>query len=451
MKEKWSSLLIKDRLGFESGMPKRLPCPDDLPGRTEFARDADRILFSSAFRRLSKKTQVHPLALKDHIHNRLTHSLEVSSVGRSLGTMVGSRLEKDGILPDNIHPHLLGEIVQAACLAHDIGNPPFGHAGESALRNWFKNSAHSKFIESLSPVQRSDFENFDGNAQSFRIVTVLEYYHHNGGMQLTYPTLAAMVKYPITAHRSEEKGKPKFGFYDSEKDIFLHMAQELELGNKINEIMRHPLSFLAETADDICYNLIDLEDAQEMQILTVDEIFDVISPVFEGKTLDTVLDAQADQSPRRKMSYLRSKAINVLTEDVIEAFFDNLPDIISGKFVQDLIAVSKPRTLETISGAKKIATEKVFKEPRKITLEIGSYTVFEKLLDVFIPAIYERVFMKTGHETFKTKRVIDLLGVNAPNEDADLYSAYQKIIDFISGMTDDYATFISSQFSGAGQ
>ncbi len=451
MKDLWGRLLTKDRLYVKDDTPYREACSGEEQQRTSFARDADRIIFSSAFRRLSKKTQVHPLALKDHIHNRLTHSLEVSSVGRSLGTMAGVRLEADNLLPEGIHAHHLGEIVQAACLAHDIGNPPFGHAGEAALRNWFKNSAHGKFLEPLTPVQRSDFFNFDGNAQSFRIVTVIEYYQRKGGMRLTYPTLASLVKYPFTAHRSEETGKSKFGFYQSERDIFLHMAQELGLGTKIDGIKRHPLSFLTEAADDICYSLIDLEDAQEMKILSVEEIFEILSPVFEKKCINKVLHEHEEQSPRRKMSYLRSKAINTLVSDVIEAFFDALPSILDGSFSTDLVTNSAEKTRETIISAKNIAKNKVFKEPRKITLEIGSYTVFEKLLDIFIPAIYERVFIKAKHETFKTKRIIDLLEVNAPPESADLYSSYQAIIDFVSGMTDDYATFISSQFSGAGK
>jgi dGTPase len=451
MKSIWKTLLTKDRLIVDNSIPKREKCTENEHLRTAFTRDADRILFSSAFRRLSKKTQVHPLALKDHIHNRLTHSLEASSVGRSLGMMVGAHLETKKLLPKSIRAHHLGEIVHASCLAHDIGNPPFGHAGEAALRNWFKNPAHSKFIEPLTPLQLSDFSNFDGNAQSFRIVTALEYHQGRGGMRLTYPTLASMVKYPISAHRSEEIGKAKFGFYESEKEIFLHMSQELGLGIKINEIKRHPLSFLTEAADDICYNLIDLEDAQEMKILTIDEIFDTIKPIFDGKNIDQILDKYIDQSPRRKMGILRSKAIHNLAHDVVDTFFENIEKIIDGTFHSDLIESSNPRSFDTIKNSKNIAKNKIFKEPRKTTLEIGSYTVFEKLLDTLIPAAYERVYLKAEHETFKTKRVIDLLGVNAPKKEADLYTSYQAIVDFVSGMTDDYATLISSQFSGAGK
>jgi dGTPase len=388
------------------------------------------------------------LATNDHIHNRLTHSLEVSSVGRSLGNMVGYHLEEKGILPDKIKAHHIGEIVHAACLAHDIGNPPFGHAGESALQNWFQNSNHSRYIEPLTQTQRSDFNNFDGNAQSFRIATVIEYNHQKGGMRLTYPTLAAMVKYPVTSHHSEEMIEAKFGFYESESNIFLHMAKVLELGNEINNIKRHPLSFLAEAADDICYNLIDLEDAHEMKIISVTDIFNALQPAFNGKSEKEILN-KSEPSSRRQVGYLRSRAIGVLIEDTVKAFVDNLEAITFGNFAGNIIDATDSRTQLTIRGAKDIARKKIFKEIRKVTLEIGAYTVFERLFDVLIPAAYERVFNR--HESFKTARAIDLLGINAPTANSNLYSAYQAVIDFVAGMTDDYATFISSQFSGAGK
>jgi dGTPase len=450
MKEKWRDLLIEDRLHRDASGLSRKPCDQaDMP-RSVFAADTDRIMFSSSFRRLAKKTQVHPLALNDHIHNRLTHSLEVSSVGRSLGATIGSHLQTEGLLPDRIQAHNIGEIVQAACLAHDIGNPPFGHAGEAALQNWFKDPVHSRYIEPLTASQKSDFVNFDGNAQNFRILTVLEYYHRCGGMRLTYPSLASMVKYPITSHRAEEHEKVKFGFYESEKDIFLHIAQTLKLGDEINHIRRYPFSYLSEAADDICYSIIDLEDAQEMKILTVDEIFEIIGDAFGGKKIDEIVEDNR-QSDRRKVSYLRTKVIGILIDDISTAFKDNINNILNDKLDGDLILYSSERVKKIIKNAKNIARDKIFKEIRKVTLEIGAYTIFEKLLDIFIPAIYERVYRGSENDTFKTTRVIDLLGVNAPKDTDDLYASYQSVVDFVSGMTDDYATFISSQFSGAGR
>ncbi len=446
-KADWEKLLTAERLYVNEDGECEAKSDQKEQSRTAFSRDCDRIIFSSAFRRLSKKTQVHPLAVNDHVHNRLTHSLEVSSVGRSVGTLVGVFLEEKKILPEGIYANNIGEIVQAACLAHDIGNPPFGHAGESALQNWFVNPDHSKYIEHLTPVQKSDFNNFDGNAQSFRIVTTLEYNVCRGGMRLTYPTLASMVKYPISSHRSEEKGKPKFGFYESEKKIFMHMASRLGLGETFNEIRRHPLSFLTEAADDICYNLIDLEDACEMKILTVDDFCTAVAPLLDETPQN--MGIKSNQSARRQVSALRSQAIGVLIGDTVSAFTDNLDQIMSGDFSGNLIDLTSERTRKSIEAAKQLSRQKVFKEIRKVTLEIGAYTVFEKLFDTLIPAVYERVYKK--NESFKTTRVIDLLGVNAPSKDADLYSAYQAVIDFVSGMTDDYATVISSQFSGAGQ
>lgn len=448
LREKWELFITTDRLSCGKDGSYCAFCEDSGPSRTAYAKDADRIIFSNAFRRLSKKTQVHPLATNDHIHNRLTHSLEVASVGRSLGCLVGVRLEEMGVLPEGVKPHHLGEIIHAACLAHDIGNPPFGHAGESALQNWFRDPKNSMYLERLNSTQRSDFDNFDGNAQSFRIVANLEYNFNRGGMRLTYPTLAAMVKYPITSHRSEENGKPKFGFYDSERDIFLHMATVLGLGTQINSIQRHPLSFLLEAADDICYCLIDLEDAQEMKILTVSDIFEALSPLYEGSSEKDIL-TKKDSSARRQVGYLRSMSIGMLVSDVVETFIKNLHQITDGTFNRDLIDSAPERTKNAIKNAKNIAENKIFTEIRKVTLEIGAYTVFERLLDTLIPAVYERVFHGKG--SFKTSRVIDLLGVNAPSAGSDLYGAYQSVIDFISGMTDDYATFVSSQFSGAGK
>lgn len=446
LKKKWAKLLTHARLCIDEDGNFYSKEEDEKEHRPPFVRDYDRIIFSSAFRRLAKKTQVHPLASNDHIHNRLTHSLEVASVGRSLGAMVGEQLAQKNMLPDGFHSHQIGEIVQAACLAHDIGNPPFGHAGESALQNWFQNPQNSKYTEKLTATQRSDFENFDGNAQSFRIVTALEYYKNKGGMHLTYPTLATMVKYPITAYRSEEFGKTKFGFYESEKPIFLNMAKKLGLGEEINNIKRHPLSFLAEAADDICYNIIDLEDAQEMKILSVEDITTVLSPVIKNISFSNY------DSPRRKVSYIRSKALSCLINDLVETFIDNIEELTCGTVKNDLIDMSSDRVKDTIKEAKKIAKDQIFKEARKITLEIGAYTIFEKLLDAFIPAVYERVYNPENiNESFKTQRVIDLLGVNAPHKNSRLYDAFQSVVDFVSGMTDDYATFISSQFSGAGK
>ena len=447
----WSRLVNTDRFRVNDDDVCARISVEPAQARTAFAQDADRIMFSSSFRRLSRKTQVHPLAMNDHLHNRLTHSLEVASVGRSLGTIVGGYLEEKRMLTDSIRAHHIGEIVQAACLAHDIGNPPFGHAGEAAMQDWFQTPLHERYVRDLTETQKSDFNNFDGNAQSFRIVTALENNAFRGGMRLTYPTLAAMVKYPVSSRHAEKEGKTKFGFYKSEENIFLHIARELGLGADIDRICRHPLSFLTEAADDICYNLVDLEDAHEMKILTIDDVFDIVAPAFEGKTKGDILD-KPEQSARRQVSYLRTCVMNIMIKDIVAAFISHHDTIMAGAMTDDIVSVACDRTRHTIGNARRVAREKIFKEKRKTTLEIGAYTVFERLFDVFIPAVYEHVRNDSNKgKSFKTSRVLDLLGTNAPAVNTSLYGAYQAVVDFVSGMTDDYATFVSSQFSGAGK
>ena len=219
----WTTLLTPIRFGQDHASPIE-------QDRSPFLVDYDRIIFSSSFRRLAKKTQVHPLTRNDHIHTRLTHSLEVSCVGRSLGNKVGAWLKEKDCLPDSIQPHNIGEIVQAACLAHDIGNPPFGHAGEDAIRDWFNSPENSVYLSKgkLKNIQISDFKSFDGNAQGFRTITTLEMYKDDGGMRLTYPTLASVIKYPNCAHDALKNEKYKFNFYSSERKIFDDIFHTLE-------------------------------------------------------------------------------------------------------------------------------------------------------------------------------------------------------------------------------
>ena len=216
----WQTLLNRERLG------KTLHSPEEL-GRSPFHKDHARIIFSGAFRRLGRKTQVHPVSSNDHIHTRLTHSLEVSCVGRSLGMRVGETLRS--ALPDWCDPSDLGMVIQSACLAHDIGNPPFGHSGEDAIRNWFNQAAGRGWLDAMSETERNDFLNFEGNAQGFRVLTQLEYHQFDGGTRLTYATLGTYLKYPWTARHADSLGykKHKFGCYQSE--LYLGSAAKKEI------------------------------------------------------------------------------------------------------------------------------------------------------------------------------------------------------------------------------
>lgn len=436
-KAKWEKLLSPYRYGSPGTEASGLD-------RSTFAKDIDRIIFSSSFRRLGKKTQVHPLSANDHIHNRLSHSLEVSSVGRSLGTLAGRNLSDKGLLPAWIEPENTGEIVQAACLAHDIGNPPFGHAGESAIRSWFSDSGNSKYTEQLTANESSDFKAFDGNAQGFRVVSVLEHHTDDGGMRLTYPTLASMLKYPNSSYDAMGRSSNKFGYYVSEERAYHEIATKLGLVVG-STMIRHPLSFLTEAADDICYLIIDLEDARELKLVSFDEICKIVEPMY-GKMGFSDFGDQVNHSERRKTNYLRARLIDALIRHTASAFADNLDRIMSGELLESIVTCCDKDITAYFSDARKVANDKIYNDNRKVSLEIGSYSLYKILLDVLIPATHDLV--SGNRMSYKSKRAITLLGYNAPKDTDKLYNAYLRVIDFISGMTDNYATFISEQFSG---
>jgi dGTPase len=274
----WKKLLSRKRLGKSQ--------VENDPNRNPFQRDFDRIIFSSAFRRLQDKTQVHPLSESDYIRTRLTHSLETSCVGRSLGEIVGTEVIIKNKLK-GVHPSEFGSIVASACLAHDIGNPPLGHSGEDAIRTWFKYSAvGKKLMKQLSKLEQQDFLDFEGNAQGFRVLSRLQSPDNTGGMQLTCATLAAYTKYP---HESLVKGKPsdlkrksakKFGFFQHDKELFTEVAEQVGLISIPKNTAwwcRHPLAFLVEAADDITYSVIDFEDGYGLKYISYDEVKDVLT------------------------------------------------------------------------------------------------------------------------------------------------------------------------------
>lgn len=441
-KMSWEKLLSPVRLGLESGDGR-----EEL-GRTHFHKDYDRITFSSSFRRLGKKTQVHPLAKNDHIHSRLTHSLEVSSVGRSLGILLGEKICGD--LPDRqLSPMHIGQILQAACLAHDLGNPPFGHAGEEAIRSWFTNPDTARIFEGLNENQQDDFKFFEGNAQGFRIITQLEYHQDKGGMRLTYATLGSMLKYPWTS--KEIKKKKKFCSFQAEEEILNKVAKEIGLIKKDSSCyVRHPLAFLAEAADDICYRILDLEDAHEMKILNFKEIHDILKTLCsEDKSYDDVVNSSSF-SDRRKLSFVRSKAIGTAIDGVVAAFVENYEKIMDGKFSGELISRCDSQIQKPLDDAKKIANERVFNHPRKIEIEIGCYTTIGILLDAFCRAVREQV-IAGEFLSYKSKRVLSMMGINAPKKGDDLYKSFLKVTDYISGMTDNYATYMARQIGGMGR
>ncbi|MCU1716550.1 deoxyguanosinetriphosphate triphosphohydrolase [Pseudomonas sp. 5P_3.1_Bac2] len=436
----WHSLLNRERLGKPTHSATEL-------GRTPFHKDHDRIIFSGAFRRLGRKTQVHPVSSNDHIHTRLTHSLEVGCVGRSLGMRVGEMIRER--LPDWCAPSDLGVLVQSACLAHDIGNPPFGHSGEDAIRHWFQQAAGRGWLDAMSPAQRGDFLSFEGNAQGFRVLTQLEYHQFDGGTRLTYATLGSYLKYPWTARHAEALGykKHKFGCYQSELPLLEQIANKLGLPQLDEQRWaRHPLVYLMEAADDICYGLIDLEDGLEMELLEYSEVEALLLDLVGDDLPETYRQLGASDSKRRKLAILRGKAIEHLTNAAAQAFVEQHDTLLAGQLQGDLVEHMHATAKRCVLGAKDMARQKIFQDKRKTLHEIGAYTTLEILLNAFCGAALEQ--FEGGPLSFKNRRILDLLGNNAPRPGTELYPAFLRMIDFIAGMTDSYATEMAREMTG---
>lgn len=431
----WIPLLTPHRAHHELDAPPEA-------GRSHFHKDHDRIVFSSAFRRLGRKTQVHPMALNDHIHTRLTHSIEVGSVGRSLGIMAGEAMAEE--LPPWITPADLGAIVQAACLAHDIGHPPFGHAGEYAVRDYFLGQQDLPLLAELDADERTDLCTFEANAQGFRVVAQTEYHQFQGGMRLTYPTLGALMKYPWTSRYAGEDGK--FGAYQSERKILADVAGKLGLhAQDADRYCRHPLCYLVEAADDICYTILDLEDALELHILQYTEVEQILLQLC-GWEAPHEYAQDARLSPRRRISAFRGRAMDRMLEAAVSAFVRHKPEMLAGAYDGELLLADDSDVANGVRAGKELAYRKVFRNARKSELEIGAFSTLGTLLEVFCQAVYEQ--RSKGRVSFRHRRVLDLMGANAPEKDWPLYQAYMRVLDFVSGMTDQYATYLAHQIGG---
>jgi dGTPase len=419
-------------------------------GRSHFQKDIDRIIFSSAFRRLNHKTQVHPLPENDNIHTRLSHSLEVSSVGRSLGTKVGQRLAPE-LKSIGIEPSDVGDIVQAACLAHDIGNPPFGHSGEEAIRNWFRANANCELLQDLTAAELHEFQYFEGNAQGLRVITKLEYYLFEGGMRLTYATLGTFLKYPWTSDFMLTGSKKKFGCDIAEREILTEIATELGLIQRSTTAWcRHPLAYLMEAADDICYALIDLEDGIEMGYITYDEAIGILEIVFDFNTIPPLHSScTGTELLRRTIAIARGKAMNILIEGVVDTFIERQDQLLTGNLLDDdLISACGGSVKACIDTAKNTAKSQIFDRPRKIEIEVGSHATIDILLDAFIAATYDLHTYRDGDRlAHRSRQVLNLMGSHQPKREWSLHHAYLHAIDFISGMTDNYAVSITKQLA----
>lgn len=443
--------------------------------RSPWQIDYDRIVFSSAFRRLQDKTQVFPLSDSDYVRTRLTHSTEVSTVARTLGTRAGKFiLDKHGgdevinegrdgkeerrevtRLDKVVFPSDFGGILAAAAAAHDLGNPPFGHSGEDAVRHWFTTSKVLDGVrERLSPEQRKDMENWEGNAQGFRILSKLQLYkQERGGMRLTHATLAAYCKYPTFSSGvdkdAHEASRHKVGIFDAEKDDFKIVAEKTGLlpGAVAGTWCRHPLAFLMEAADDVCYRVIDLEDAVRVSCIE----FDAAKPLLEKiatKMPKDRLDRIPD--PTDKIAYLRAASINALIDEVIAEFEKHEQGILEGKFTKALgDGIFSHGVLEEI---KDLMKAKVYRNRGVLEVEAAGFQIIPGLLDLFWTAVTDGTRGKEKGMNFKASKVLALIpeeycGPKGDSREAT-YERLLRITDYVSGMTDSYALGVYRKLNG---
>ncbi len=442
----WRQLLSTQRFKIKDGEVQTTSTPSTLEGvdalRTDFHIDYDRVVFSGSFRSLGRKTQVHPFAKDDHTHNRLTHSIEVASVGRSIGNRVGIMLQSGEHLSKKIAASTIGSVIQVACLAHDLGNPPFGHTGEYAIRDWFLEESHQKYLSALSDVERQDIVTYEGNAHSLRVVSHLEMYRGRGGMRLTAASLGTLLKYPWSS--SAPLGKHKFNIYQTEMPLIHRVAQELGLPQKGDaQWARHPLSYLMEAADDICYALLDLEDAVESNLLHEHDIEMVLSP------LTSVENAWQAPSKRQRCAMMRGIAIGRAIDDVAHTFMRNHQALLAGELpAHDILSLCHPDVRDTLEAAKSLARERIFKHESKLITELAAYPCIGSILNLLIPAA--QAYVESGQINHKQSLALNLMQ-DEPLEKTDtLYMAYMKVLDFVGGMTDNAAAQLAREVSGIG-
>jgi dGTPase len=439
---KWSQLISPVRLGLEF---RHYDEPEEI--RTAFQRDYDRLIFSSPFRRLQNKTQVFPLPGSIFVHNRLTHSLEVASVGRSLGNLVALGLTRMGDPTDQSILAEIGTIVSTACLAHDMGNPPFGHSGEHAISNFFSKGKGKTYLDKLPAEQQSDFTCFDGNANAFRLLTHTFNGRREGGFGLTYSTLAAVVKYPYESILAGNKHK--FGFFQTEKALFYKIATILgipQLSDHPQRFSRHPLVYLVEAADDICYQVIDLEDAHKLKIIGTTETEELMLAFFEERAdkevlsvIHTNLKIVSDRNER--VGYLRAMVIGKLVKECAAIFLSNLEQILRGEATPSLLKMLEGNSGKAMKVIKELSADRIYRDPVVIQIEIAGYKILGTLLEEFTPAILD------PKDPFSEK-LLSIIPSQYHLQSENLYEQLQTIVDFVSGMTDLYALDLYRKITG---
>lgn len=430
----WHQLISNKRLGQEEAHTHRR---DD---RTEFRRDYDRLIFSAPFRRLQNKTQVFPLPGSVFVHNRLTHSLEVASVGRSLGDDVARELIKRH--PELLDTHIteIGSIVSAACLAHDMGNPPFGHSGEKAIATYFSEGPGIKYKSMVTPEQWADITHFDGNANAFRLLTHQFKGRRKGGFVLTYSTLASIVKYPFPAIKAK---KQKFGYFQQEKDIYEKIAKELGI-SPLTEAggVRHPLVYLVEAADDICYEIMDLEDAHKLKLLSFEETRDLMLGFLPSDNHARIYEHSKDVTDKNELIvYYRSCAIGELEKECVRVFLEHEDEILSGTFEGSLIKHSRPLIHDAYERCVDIAVSKIYNSRDVIDTELAGYKIISTLIELFTDAVMnpDKAYSRLLLGRISSQYEVDAEGV---------YPRIMAVLDYLSGMTDVFALDLFRKING---
>ena len=438
---KWNKLISNKRFGQEERHSLR---HDD---RSEFKRDYDRLIFSAPFRRLQNKTQVFPLPGSIFVHNRLTHSLEVASVGMSLGNDVARELKQR-------HPELvgtlfeeIGTIVSAACLAHDMGNPPFGHSGEKAIQTFFSEGPGQALRDKLSPAFWNDLIHFEGNANAFRLLTHRFHGRREGGFVMTYATLASIVKYPFESHWAGSHGK--FGFFSFERDAFRRIADELGLlrlsadGEPLR-YARHPLVYLVEAADDICYEIMDIEDSHKLKILSYEETAELLLGFFDTEMQEKIRQRAKEEGvsdENEEVVYMRACVIGRLEKACVKAFIDHEEEILNGTFKGSLIDHAEPLVRDAYRRCQALSVKKIYNSKPVLDVELSGYKIMETLMQTLTDAACRP-------DTFHSKQLIRRFSSQYDIGSADLETRIMAVIDFVSGMTDVYALDFYQKING---
>lgn len=436
----WKRLICDKRFGLEE-------YHDSKKGvRSDFLRDYDRLVFSSPFRRLQNKTQVFPLPGSIFVHNRLTHSLEVACVGRSLATGAARLLKQKYSGNDWLGKlDAIEEIVSAACLAHDLGNPPFGHSGERAIATFFSEGAGKSLQSELTDEQWSDLTLFDGNANAFRLLTHRFNGRRPGGFAMTYSMLASIVKYPFESSLASEK--PKFGFFTSEKKDFVRVADELGLlpeqrADGRVRYARHPLVYLVEAADDICYEVMDIEDAHKLGLLSTDCVIELFLGFFEPERVERIRGVMSHVAdPNEKVVYLRSAVIGALVDACAATFVEHEDEIMEGRFNGPLISHVPAREREGYARCNSLSWNKIYRASDVVDIDLAGTSIITFLMEKLVDAVRHPQY---NYSQLLLSKVPQQYEIAAPT----LYGKLQAVIDHVSGMTDVYALDLYRRLNG---